>query len=268
MRARAPIDMLVYPQLATGALSQYPIRKLHRRRTVVNTAADGTSIKLADPNGEITQWQLAYADLSDVELAALEQFFSAAEGTLNSFVFLDPAGNLLAWSSKLDAQVWTPAPLLSVTGGISDPNGGTEAWRLTNSGAGAQDIIQTLEAPAGYLYCLSAYVRSAQAGTATMLIGNGRADRAVTNQWTRVVFAFSGDPAASSISFGLEVPLASSLDVFGLQVEPQSAASAYKAATTGGVYQDARLADDVLAITTTGVNRHSCTVNIIHANHL
>ncbi|HXB68242.1 MAG TPA: hypothetical protein VNY05_08365 [Candidatus Acidoferrales bacterium] len=260
--------MLIYPQLATGALSQFPIRKQHRLRTVVNRAADGTSIKLADPNGEITQWQLAYADLSDAELGALEQFFAAAEGTLNGFVFLDPAGNLLAWSTKLDETVWTGGPFLSVAGGISDPYGGTEAWRLTNSGAGTQDIIQTLEAPAGYVYCLSAYVRSAQAVKTTMLIGDGRADRTAANQWTRIVFVASGDPAASSISFGLEAPPASSLDVFGLQVESQSAASAYKATTAGGVYQDARLGDDVLTITTTGVNRHSCTVNIIHANHL
>jgi hypothetical protein len=259
--------MLVYPQLATGALSQFPIRKQHRRRTVLNTAADGTSIKLADPNGEVTQWQLAYADLSDAELGALEQFFSAAEGTLNGFVFLDPAGNLLAWSSKLDDQVWTAGPLLAVAGGISDPLGGTGAWQLTNCGAGPQDICQTLETPAGYLYCLSAYVRSAQPVTATMMIGSGRADRAVTNQWTRIAFAYSGDATAASIQFGLKVPAACCLDVFGLQVEPQGGASAYKATTTGGVYQDARLADDLLTITTTGVNRHSCTVKIIHGNH-
>jgi hypothetical protein len=38
--------------------------------------------------------------------------------------------------------------------------------------------------------------------------------------------------------------------------------------TAGGVYQNARFRDDELAVTTTGVNRHSCTVNIIHVNHL
>lgn len=260
--------MLVYPQLTTGALSQFPVRKQHRLRTVVNAASDGTTIKLADPNGEVTQWQLAYSELTDAEASALEQFFSAAEGTLNSFVFLDPAGNLLAWSNQLDEKVWTPGPLLSVTGGINDPYGGMQAWRLNNTGAGPQDIIQTLETPAGYLYCLSAYVRSAQPEIVTMLLGQGRLDRAVTNQWTRIVFAFSGAPAASSISFGLEVPPGSTLDVFGLQVEPQSAASAYRVTTTGGVYQNARLADDELAITSTGVNRHACTINIIHANHL
>ena len=260
--------MLVYPQLATGAMTQFPVRKQRRRRTVVNTAVDGTSIKLADPNGEVTEWQLAYSDLSDTELSALEQFFAAAEGTLNGFVFLDPTSNLLAWSNNLNAQVWTPGPFLTLVGGVTDPFGGTLAWRLSNGGAGAQDICQTLAAPAGYLYCLSAYVRSAQPLTATLLIGGGRAERAVTNQWTRIVFAANGDATASSIQFGLEVPPASSLDVFGLQVEPQAGASAYKATTSGGVYQDARLADDLLTITTTGVNRHFCTVKIIHGYHL
>lgn len=260
--------MLVYPQLGTGALSQFPVRKQHRARTVTNQAADGSSIKLADPNGEITQWQLPYTDLSDGELSALEDFFAAAEGTLNSFTFLDPIGNLLAWSGKLDNSVWAPGPLLAAAGGIGDPFGGTQAWRLTNSGAAAQNITQTLAAPGGYLYCLSAYVRSTQVLPVTLLIGNGRATRTAVNQWTRVAFAFSGDSTWSSISFGLELPAGSILDVFGLQVEPQGAASAYKATTTGGVFEGARLVDDVLAVTTTGVNRHSCTVKILNAKHL
>jgi hypothetical protein len=101
-----------------------------------------------------------------------------------------------------------------------------------------------------------------------MLIGGGRAERAVAGQWTRIGFSASGDPQGSSIAFGLELPPAGSLDVYGLQVEPQSAASAYKATARGGVYENARLSGDALTITTTGVNRHSCTVNIIHANHL
>jgi hypothetical protein len=41
---------------------------------------------------------LSYTALSDAELAALEQFFASAQGTLNGFTFLDPAANLLAWS--------------------------------------------------------------------------------------------------------------------------------------------------------------------------
>jgi hypothetical protein len=259
--------MLVFPQLGTGAMSQFPVRKNHHMRTVVNTAPDGSSVKLADPGGEVTEWQLVYSELSDDETDALEQFFAAAEGTLNGFTFLDPTANLLAWSGKLDESAWELGPLLTAVAGIDDPTGGKLAWRLSNAGAGAQSITQTLSAPPAYLYCLSAYVRAPQAMTATLLIGGGRADMAVGNQWSRISFTASGDPQASSILFGLEVP-GGSLDVYGLQAEPQSAASVYKAAVRGGVYEDARLAEDVLVITTTGVNRHSCTVTILHAEHL
>lgn len=260
--------MLTYPQLATGAMSQFPVRKQRRLRTVTNTAADGSSIKLADPGAEITEWQLEYAELTDDEVAALQQFFAAAEGTLNGFTFLDPTANLLAWSGKLDEAVWQRAPLLSITSGFADPGGGTKAWRLSNSGGAAQTITQTLEAPAGYLYCFSAYVRSSQAMQVTMLVGSQRAERAVTAEWTRITFAATGDPAAESIHFGLETPADGSLEVFGMQAEPQAGASVYKATTAGGVYENARLRDDVLSITATGANRHSSRVNIIHANHL
>jgi hypothetical protein len=63
--------MSVYPQLVTGVMSQFPIVKQRRPRTVVNAAADGSSIKLADPAGATVGWQLQYANLSDTELAAL-----------------------------------------------------------------------------------------------------------------------------------------------------------------------------------------------------
>ena len=69
--------------------------------------------------------------------------------------------------------------MLTVAGGADDPRGGTQAWRLTNAGAGSQAITQTLSAPAGYLYCLSAYARTPLEITAAMLIGGERADRAV-----------------------------------------------------------------------------------------
>ena len=57
--------MLAYPQLGSGALSQFPVQKDRRARTVVNRAADGSTIKLADPAGGGTEWLLTYAELSD-----------------------------------------------------------------------------------------------------------------------------------------------------------------------------------------------------------
>lgn len=260
--------MSVYPQLASGALAQYPVQKRTRMRTVVNVLADRTTIKLADPQGEITEWQLEYTGLSDDEVTALQQYFAATEGSLNIFTFLDPTANLLAWSDQLDNAAWSKAPLLTITGGVADPVGGTSAWNLSNSGAGAQSISQTLQSPGGYIYCSSLYGRCPQATTVTLLRGTDRADRSLGAAWNRITFSGQGDSTAQSVEFGIEVPAGGSMDIFGFQVEPQASASVYKPSTQGGVYQNAYFRDDVLSFTATDVNRHSATINITHANRL
>jgi len=243
------------------------LRKRRQTRTVTNRAADGSSIKLADASGSLTEWQLQYAGLSDAELSSLQQFFATAEGSLNGFTFLDPAGNLLAWSEDLTNAVWGPGPFLAAAGGVADPLGGSNAFQLTNSGEGAQSVSQTLNVPTGYVYSLSIYVRAAQATTVTLLLGSHRATAAAGPAWSRISFTGSGDSTASSILFGIELP-PGVIDVFGPQTEVQAAPSAYQKSTTGGVYENARFGDDTFSFTTTDVNRHSTTVNIVYANHL
>ena len=110
--------MLVYPQLTTGALSQFPIQRKRTLRTVTNVAADGSRVVYADPAGGTVEWRLAYTDLSDAEIAGLQAFHTAAEGSLNSFTFVDPAANLLLWSEDLTNQCWVLAPLLTVEAGV------------------------------------------------------------------------------------------------------------------------------------------------------
>jgi hypothetical protein len=260
--------MSVYPQLVTGVTSQFPIVKQRRPRTVVNSAADGSSIKLADPAGATVGWQLQYANLSDTELAALEQFFTAMEGSLNSFTFLDPAANLLAWSEALRNAVWQAAPFLTLSGGAPDALGGSNAWQLANSGEGAQTLVQTLNAPTNYTYCFSVYAFSSQPATIQLRLGINSAQAALNSRWSRFHIAGTGDAAASSIDFGIELPAGTTVTVFGPQVEAQPAPSAYKTGTTGGVYANARFRDDTFALTSTDVNHHSATVNIFHANSL
>jgi len=262
---------MVYPQLSSGSLAQFPIRKQQLQRTVVNTAEDGSAIRLADPNGASTTWTLSYAGLTDQERESLETLFEAAEGSLNAFTFLDPAANLLAWSDQLTNDVWQAGPLLTLTARVSDPFGGTLAWTLANTGAGAQEISQTIEAPAGYQYCLSMYLRSDQAVNVTLLAGNLQASQLVSTAWARASFAMTGDPADSSITFGVRIPAGMTLYVYGMQVEAQAGPSEYKSSTNGGVYTNARLASDSLTVTTTGPGEHACTVTIINvynANNL
>jgi hypothetical protein len=259
---------LVYPQLETGALSQFPVQKTRRTRTVTNRAADGSTIKLSDPAGVITEWTLTYSDLSDREAATLQAFFDAAEGSLNGFTFLDPSGNLLAWSDQLTNAVWQRDPALSLTGSVADPRGGKQAWRLANSGAAVQRVAQTIAAPGDCQYCLTAYLRAAAPAIARLWAGDDSISADLTPVWNRLMLTSSPQSDVTSIPIGVEVAALATVEIYGIQVEAQPGSSGYKATSRGGIYESAHLRDDALAITRTGVNRNSCTVKIIHVNHL
>lgn len=259
--------MSVYPQLTSGAISQFPMQKTRETRTVVNTLADGSSIKLADDNGGSTGWQLQYAGLTDAETTNLQQFFESCEGSLNSFTFVDPAGNLLAWSEDLTNAVWEAAPLLAVTGGAADPLGNTNAFTLTNSGAAAQGLTQTLNAPGGYTYSLSVYIQASQPLAVTLSIGSQTETVTAGPSWSRVGFTATGSASAASIAIGIQCA-PGAVSVFGPQVEAQPAVSAYKKSTTGGVYQNARFQGDSLRCTSTAPNQNSVTVNITYVSHI
>lgn len=262
------MSALAYPQLGTGALIQYPVKKTRRARSVVNEAADGSTVRLSDQAGQTIEWLLRYEGLSDVEADALEEFFRAAEGSLQGFLFSDPVANLLSWSDRLDRPSWQADPLLTTKGEAEDPAGGTRAWLLSNGGGAGQRIGQTLQAAGGHTYCLSVYVRAARAATLTLWIGNEAMEGIATENWSRVVFSAVAPIEADSLRFAVEIPAGAEIEVYGIQVEPQAGAGVYRASARGGVYADAHFGDDVFRLTRTDVNRNSCTVKIIHANHL
>ncbi len=234
-----------------------------RTRTISNVAADGSSVKLGDPGAASVEWQLDYCGLSDTELGSLQQFFQTSEGSLNGFTFVDPGANLLAWSEVLNNSAWVASPLLTLVGGAGDALGGTNGWHLTNTGGGAESLTQTLQAPGEYTYCFSVYIRSAQAPNVTLTAANRSATFAIGSSWTRISLAGPGDENGTSVVFGIAVPAGAAIDIFGPQVEAQSAPSLYRTSTTGGVYPDARFKNDAFSFTTQGVNRHSATVNIL-----
>jgi hypothetical protein len=260
--------MAVYPQLGTGALTQFPISKTRRSRSVINTTADGSRIKLADPAGGDITWRLEYRDVSDAELQSLEEFFEEMEGALNAFTFVDPIANLLQETEDMSNSVWEAGPLLALSGGIQDPLGGTGAWKVANPAGGAQRLTQTLNSPGGYIYCFSVFVRATPSVTVTLLNGNQSAVEAVGSGWKRLTLAAKGDGTSNAVTFGIELPAGAAADVFGFQAEAQPGASGYKRGDGGGVYEGSRFRDDTFRYTTTGVNRNEVTVNIIYADHL
>jgi hypothetical protein len=260
--------MLIFPQLTTGALAQFPSTRSRWARTVTNTLSDMTTIKLADPSGGIIEWRLAYTGLTDNELSNLEAFFEATEGSLNVFAFVDPIANLLAWSDHLDEDAWTTDPFISLTGNVTDPTGGANAWQITNAGAASQTITQTLMSPGAYIYSFSAYIRSNAQASVLLLLGSTQLSVEISTTWNRFILSGQGDKTALSTTFGLSIPAGLSIDVFGMQVEAQPAASAYKPSTTGGVYANAYFRDDTLSFTSTDLNHHSTILTIRYANRL
>ena len=125
-------------------------------------------------------------------------------------------------------------------------------WRggLTNGGERANKrSAKRWRRRGAYLYCLSAYVRAATPSSVGLTIGSQATQRAVTTAWTRIGWTSNGDAQATSVRFAIEIGAGAAVEVYGLQVEAQAAASGYKASVRGGVYEDAHLGADVLTIT-------------------
>ena len=260
--------MLYFPQLETGNVSHYPLTRRHVTRTIVNTAEGGHSIRTADLGASQISWDLTYSGLSTQEWASIEQLFERVQGRFGTFTFIDPTSNLLSWTEDFSKSVWTADPLLQLTPGQQDPVGGTNATRVTNTAQTAQRLVQQIDAPASYQYCFSAYVRSAQTGTAKLLEsatgGELLQPCAPGAGWSRVVLHGRLTAQTNGVAFGIELPAGGQVDVFGVQLEAQSGAGTYKKnIDLGGVYPNSRFDLDELTVTTTGPNQHSSQITII-----
>jgi len=259
--------MLCFPQFATGAAGQFPIKRRVVRRTVVNSMLDGRTVKLADPGASRVDWELGLTGLTSEEWGALKALFETVEGRLKSFAFLDPIDNLLVWSEELSQEAWQKDAGLVLEAGIADPVGTTRATRISNSGGVAQAVRQELAAPGGYQYCLSVWARSSEAGEAWLMrssaAGPVKKQFRTWEVWSRLVFSTKVEDASETVSFGLELGAGRTVEVFGFQVEPQRGASKYKKTSSrAGVYPEAFFQDDALNLTSQGPGEHGGVVRV------
>jgi hypothetical protein len=260
--------MLYYPQLTTGAISQFPVRRSTNMRTVANQLPSGYTIRMADTGAQKVQWQLRYSELTDGERSSIESLFEASEGQLNTFTFLDPTDNLLMWSEDWTQAVWTADPLLQVSGGVQDPQGGGDAMQLTNTAQTTQQIVQNTNGPSSFVYCYSVYVRSNVPATIQLVVtATGQTTlTAVTTSasWMRVTASGGLSVQQNGVGFGVQLPAGTQVDAFGAQVEAQPGAGLYKKTIDlGGVYSSTRFSSDLLLITETAVNQSSCEIDLI-----
>jgi hypothetical protein len=175
--------------------------------------------------------------------------------------------NLLAWSEALDQAVWEASSLLQMTAGISDPAGGTAATRIANPTTTDLTLQQTINAPGWFSYCFSLYVRAQSGGGVSLSLQAGAASinnpYALQADWNRIQLTAILNTTAGSLSAGIVIPAGQSVDVFGLQLEPQPVPSIYKRSlSAGGVQSNAHFRDDAFAYTTSAPNSHSCSLTI------
>jgi hypothetical protein len=258
---------LFYPQLVSGAVAQYPIRKIRTVRTVKNILPDGSMILFPDPNGGRLIWELEYTNLSDVDVQALQAHFGNCAGTFHAFTFIDPTDNMLASSSDLTEAPWLSSGPMQVNAGAPDPFGGNNAFVLTNLGQSNQEITQTLSIPSGYQYCLSLFVWSGNTSAVT-LIRRGASSQDQTSvpagpSWARVVSSGQLNDPDVGITVGLSLAPGQQLQVYGPQLEAQIAPSRYRAtAQSGGVYVNAHWAIEQLNVTALAPSVYTTVLSI------
>jgi hypothetical protein len=247
MERRQPMANLFFPQLSSGALAQYPIRKMRVGRTIKNLLPDGTVCSYLDTGADRMVWELTYSELSTADLALLRAHFAACSGPFRAFTFIDPTDNMLTSSLDPTAEAWIAPSQLTITAGLPDPNGGDAACTLTNTGQTPATLQQSLAVPSGYQYCFSFWAMSAQPAGVTVF-RNGAAVQAsaqmnVASSWTRFTSSGSLNDPGAALTVGITLAPGQQIAAYGFQLEPQIVPSGYRPTSgRGGVYATAHWA--------------------------
>jgi hypothetical protein len=255
--------MRVYPQLFSGSIAQFPYRVTRRRRTLLNEMADGRVVRFEDWGAASISWRLEYGDLTEAEWTAIALLHEESEGRLGTFAFFDPGRNLLAWSEDPGRDVWVKDPFVVIEPGSVDPFGGSEARQITNAGAVEQGFVQRLPIPDNYATAWSVWMRSDTAQGVALIRGNARRDVRIGHRWQRYSHCGRGAGVETETAFGLVLPVGGVVEVFGGQVEAQTAPSDYKRNDQStGMHLQTRFSTDRLECWADGPDRFRTVVNL------
>lgn len=242
--------MLVFPQLLSGANTQYPLVRTDVFRTALNSLADGREVKYADAGGIATRWELRLQGLTDAEWAQIAALYQAVEGRLRTFTLMDPVSNLFEWSEDSSKPEWMKDPMLTVAAGIADPFGGTAAFRVTNAGQAPQALRQTIAGPTGFQYCCSVWARSVGGANLTVKRQSDGHTFTLDAEWRRVYSSGAVSGSGDTFTAGFEIASGGQVDLYGPQLEAQMAPGAYwRSLDHAGVYPRVRFEDDGLDVT-------------------
>lgn len=259
------MSMSFFPQLSTGAMSQFPLFRRQVFRTVINNAADGREVRWLDPFGSTLALTCYFNGLSDAEMQAIEAFFIEKEGRRMTFCLLDPGLNLLRWSEDFSRNSWIVGPDVTMSTAQNDPWGTQRATSIVNLSAGTQQILQILTVPGNYTYSMSVWLRTDTRSSVVLSATSGGFTQnlvvAPQPTWQRYHLPVKMPSESASVGFGLELPAGTAVCVVGAQVDAQPAPSVYRRSTSRhGVHPNVRFAMDSLIRKTNGPNDNSTTV--------
>lgn len=255
--------MLFFPQLSTGTAAQYPLRKIRAERIVTNRSLDRRDVKYRDATAAELTWSLTYRGLSDSELSKLEELFRECQGQLKTFVFLDPAANLLRWSEEFDRSVWAKQGGLTLAGSQPDPWESSRATQIINGSPVPQALEQSIVADASFQFTFSCWVKGVAGQSLQLAIASNRQSFLLDGTWQRLSFSAKGNASGDQVVFGLTFPPSSTTHLVAAQAEAQPAPGPYLITTSvSGVYDQARFAQDAFQRTTYGTNDHATMLRV------
>ncbi|HNY39434.1 MAG TPA: hypothetical protein PKJ41_03535 [Bryobacteraceae bacterium] len=254
--------MAHFPQLESGCMGQYPLRRTLSLRTYSSESPGGKRRAAFDAGGSTVRWKLPLTGLSESEAEAIQGLFQASDGRRRSFMFVDPFANLLGGTDDLAGTLWEKGPGVVVAGGVRGPDGQAEACSLANTSGVWSGVSQALAIPEAMNYCMSAWVRSAGGGSVKLSIGDAQRVVETGSEWRQAWV--SGVDGTSPVQFMIAAPAGETVEVYGPQAEAQIAPSEYKRNRgRGGWYPRARFESNELNLEAEAPGLYGCEVAIV-----
>ncbi len=82
--------MVTFPKLKTNAIAQYPVTRRAQFQNQTVRFVDGSQQRYRDSGIGTAEWEIQLSLLDEGELAAIEEFFLARQGSFGIFSFTDP----------------------------------------------------------------------------------------------------------------------------------------------------------------------------------
>lgn len=162
--------MALFPQInsAIARITGLPYTETDRWWTLLSETPGGQRYSFAMQDAPLKEFQVAFPQISAAEITTLRTFWDSVHGPLNTFGFLNPAGNLLATSDDYSSG-WTLTNVTITSSTQTDPFGGALATLFSISGSvSISSPFLTGVDVTGYVMCGSVWVTASSSGTLTL----------------------------------------------------------------------------------------------------